>query len=405
MPSSHQHQQRPITPDGRKPIIAILGAGLIGCYLGGSLMFPSTSSSKQYNPLESPAEVHLIGRSSLESRLKSNNGITLTSCTDFSLTKRHIPYEHLNIHSSLKSLKESGVRPDFIILTAKRTANLACAKEMVDVGLMEGVLEGEEGMQADLGGGGVHGESGEWFWARTTVVVLQNGVHGADEIKSVVGQSVDVIDGMWPFNVVEASDGHFHQGSTGPVYICESSKGKFLTEILNEAGIECKSSPDIESILYGKLLVNLNNAVSALSGVPLKAELSQKQYRTVFAKCISEALAVYTAAGIHATVFQPVPAWTLPYILNLPDFAFLRIAASMLAIDEKATSSMYEDLKNNRKTEIDYLQGEISRLGHEHNVPTPVCDRIVLMVKAEEREGRGIVQHPGDEILDALELL
>ena len=66
---------------------------------------------------------------------------------------------------------------------------------------------------------------------------------------------------------------------------------------------------------------------------------------------------------------------------------------------------MYSDFVNNRPTEIDFLQGEISRLGLEHNVATPVCDRVIQLVKTMEREGRGIVVHTGEEILDALELL
>jgi 2-dehydropantoate 2-reductase len=66
---------------------------------------------------------------------------------------------------------------------------------------------------------------------------------------------------------------------------------------------------------------------------------------------------------------------------------------------------MYTDIVSNKPTEIDYLQGEISRLGREHNIATPVCDRVVQLVKRVEKEGRGVTLHTGDEILDALELL
>jgi 2-dehydropantoate 2-reductase len=45
----------------------------------------------------------------------------------------------------------------------------------------------------------------------------------------------------------------------------------------------------------------------------------------------------------------------------------------MLKIDEGATSSMYEDIKSKRNvTEIQYLQGEIVRLGKEYHVATPM---------------------------------
>ena len=46
--------------------------------------------------------------------------------------------------------------------------------------------------------------------------------------------------------------------------------------------------------------------------------------------------------------------------------------------------SLYQDMKNGRLTEIDYLNGEISRLGKIHTIPTPVCDIITLMIHSKE---------------------
>ena len=41
-------------------------------------------------------------------------------------------------------------------------------------------------------------------------------------------------------------------------------------------------------------------------------------------------------------------------------------------------------MKNGRLTEIDYLNGEVSRLGKIHNISTPVCDVITLMIHSKE---------------------
>jgi len=46
--------------------------------------------------------------------------------------------------------------------------------------------------------------------------------------------------------------------------------------------------------------------------------------------------------------------------------------------------SLYQDMKNGRLTEIDYLNGEVSRLGKIYNIPTPVCDVITLMIHSKE---------------------
>ncbi|KAJ3096713.1 hypothetical protein HDU97_005629 [Phlyctochytrium planicorne] len=361
------------------PSIVIYGSGLIGTYLGTSL---ATSTS---TPLST---VHFIGRQRFTDKVQKANGLSVTplkkSPSDPSTT-RHVDVSSLIIHSSLKALKSGvGNGPDFVVVCVKRTASEDVAKELIEVGF----TADEKARQG-----------GEWYWKDTTLITMQNGAGAGKFLKSRLGDGVDVVEGMWPFNVVEGEEGHFLQTSDGPVYVFDSEKGRLFKEVLLAAGVDCKVSDNIENVLYGKLLMNLNNAICALSGIPLKAELSQWQYRTILSKCMTEALNVYAVAGIHPVPFTAVPLWIVPYILSLPDFLFVRIAASMVAIDEKARSSMYEDINEKRDTEIAYLQEEVSRLGRQHNVPTPVCDRIVLLVREAEGKKEGIVQRTGEEIL------
>ncbi|KAJ3214747.1 hypothetical protein HDU67_001286 [Dinochytrium kinnereticum] len=366
------------------PIVAIYGAGLIGSYLGASL---ATS------PASFPPKVHFIGRPKFMEKIKKANGLTVTIRTNAaSVPKtRHADPSQVNPHTSLQAFKESlEVGPEFLAVCVKRTSSVEVARELREAGFSEEVRDRE--------GDG-------WFWRNTTVITLQNGARAAGFLRDLVGETMDVVEGMWPFNVVEPEEAHFFQASVGPVYVADSDKGRAFMKLLLAAGVDCKVSSEMDNVLYGKLLLNLNNAVSALSGVPLKAELSQRQFRDVLSKCISEALAVYTASGIHPASFTSIPVWMIPYVLSLPDFAFLRIASSMLSIDEKATSSTYEDLKAKRLTEIDYLQGEICRLGIEHNVATPVCDRVVQLIREVEKKGEGIIPYSGEQILDILELL
>ena len=46
--------------------------------------------------------------------------------------------------------------------------------------------------------------------------------------------------------------------------------------------------------------------------------------------------------------------------------------------------SLFQDMKNGRLTEINYLNGKVSRLGKIHNIPTSVCDVITLMIHSKE---------------------
>ncbi|GAB2655517.1 ketopantoate reductase C-terminal domain-containing protein [Kribbella swartbergensis] len=139
---------------------------------------------------------------------------------------------------------------------------------------------------------------------------------------------------------------------------------------------------------WAKLLLNLNNPINALSGVPLREELSQRSYRRCLAAAQAEALALLDAAGITPAKLLPVPMHRFPLILRLPDFVFRRLAASMLAIDPLARTSMWEDLEAGRTTEIDYLNGEVVRLAESLDRPAPVNTKLVTLLRAAEAQRR-----------------
>lgn len=151
-----------------------------------------------------------------------------------------------------------------------------------------------------------------------------------------------------------------------------------------------KESENISGLQWGKLLINLNNALNALSGLTLVDQLQDLRWRRVMADQMAEALRVMKAAGIAPLSTTPLPAWVNPHILRLPTWAFTRIAAQMLTIDPTARSSMAQDLILGRLTEVDMLQGEIHRLGKAYGVETPICDVVIQLIRQAERKKAGL---------------
>jgi 2-dehydropantoate 2-reductase len=151
---------------------------------------------------------------------------------------------------------------------------------------------------------------------------------------------------------------------------------------------------DFESIQWGKLLINLNNAVNALSGVPLKTEFSQRGYRRCLAALIDEGRSVLEAVGIHPAKVVKLGPRMLPLVLRLPDALFARVAAPMLRIDPEARSSMWEDLEAGRRTEVDYLNGAIVALAKSIGRNAPCNARIVALVRAAEQGARAPIAGP-----------
>jgi 2-dehydropantoate 2-reductase len=207
---------------------------------------------------------------------------------------------------------------------------------------------------------------------------------------------------MVGFNVAQIGDNRFHRGTEGEIVIGAGPGADNLAELLTDAGIETVISSDIAAVQWGKLLLNLNNAINALSGLPLKRQLSTRAYRQVLAASMREALSVLKAAGIRPAKVGNAGPSLIIRVLDLPDWLFVRIAGSMLKIDEDATSSMAEDLARGRVPEIDWLNGEIVALGRKTGAATPVNERIVALVKAAF-SGEGPRSFSGPEMKKAVQ--
>jgi 2-dehydropantoate 2-reductase len=91
------------------------------------------------------------------------------------------------------------------------------------------------------------------------------------------------------------------------------------------------------------------------------------------------------AAGLRPVRLGRLDARISSRLLVVPDPIFRLLAGAMIRIDPTARSSMAEDLEGGRKTEIDFLNGAIVRLGAQHGVPTPVNRRVVEAIHAAER--------------------
>jgi 2-dehydropantoate 2-reductase len=224
-----------------------------------------------------------------------------------------------------------------------------------------------------------------------TVVSLQNGVGNVDVLLTRLGGMGRVVAGMVPFNVVqthaEGSAPRFHRATSGTLLIASGVAD--LRQALNVAGAPVAEHADMAGVLWGKLLLNLNNALNALCGVPLATQLADRRWRLVLAAQIAEALTVLKAAGIRPARIEGVPPGAIPAILRLPDWLFRRVARRMLAIDPEARSSMWEDLVRRRTTEIDFLQGAILALAGKTGVRVPLSEHIVRLVKEAEAARAG----------------
>jgi 2-dehydropantoate 2-reductase len=200
--------------------------------------------------------------------------------------------------------------------------------------------------------------------ADALVVSFQNGVDNAERIRRATG--VPAI----PAVVYVAA------AMTGPGRVKHHGRGDIVVggvahvpAMLREAGIPCRVTDNIDGELWTKLVMNCAyNAISAVTRLRYGVLKNDDRTRDVMRDVIGEVVAVGTAAGV-----------ALPSAAELTDAA-LRLGDSMAA----ATSSTEQDLSRGRRTEIDSLNGYVSRKGRELGVPTPINDTLYALVKLIE---------------------
>jgi len=310
-----------------------MGAGSVGCYLGGLAAAAGHV-------------VHLVGRPRVLDAI-DERGLLITDCDG---RKTQIAPERLELHETLPH----GIAADITLLSVKSGAT-AEAAQILQNSLLPGSL----------------------------VLSMQNGVGNAERAQTAA-PALDVRAGMVPFNIAELAPGHYHRGTGGQLMV-QAGTGNAVSELAQSfarQGIQLQQHADLRAVQWGKLLLNLNNPVNALSGRPLRAQLLERGYRRCLAALQAEALELMHAAGVQAAQLTPLPPKRLVQLLRSPTPLFRLLASRMLRIDEKARSSMADDLQLGRATEIDALCGEVVRLAHRQGRQAPLNARMLTLIQA-----------------------
>lgn len=316
------------------PKVTILGAGSVGCFIGGAWAAAGV-------------DVTFIGRPKL-SKDVDEFGLTLT---DYSGWEARLAPGDVDYRCGPEGLGAA----ELIALTVKSGDTAEAASEIAR-----------------------HATPG------TTVISFQNGVSNIDVLEQGLGGRFEVSRGMVSYNVAYLGNGRFHKGVAGMLYAEQRAAARSLADEVGGGPAAIRLSDDMLGLAWGKLLINLNNAVNALSGRTLQEELKRRDYRRVFAASMREGLGLLERAEIKPASVGPVSLQTLPRIIDSPDWLFNNLFLKRWKIDARARSSMADDLAAGRKTEIEYINGELVKLAERLQRSAPVNRAIVELVRKAE---------------------
>ncbi len=309
--------------------IAVLGAGAIGCFVGGMLRAAGH-------------EVVFIGRQKVVDALQ-NHGLTLL---EMGRVSRSVEPQDLRATADSAAMADC----DLILVCVKSRDTEAAARDVAD------------------------------HAPRTAMIVsLQNGVSNARVLGEQLGPR-PIAAGMVQFNIVSEGQGRFYRATEGGVIMKDTPTTRTLRDALSTAGVPASVHSDMQAVLWTKLLLNLNNGLNVLSDVPLKQQLSDPSYRKVLAMMVDEALVALHAAHTTPARIGRVRPKAIPFVLRLPTWAFKHMASALMAIDPQARSSMWDDLQIGRPSEIDYLNGEVVRLANHVGTKAPTNEAVIGLV-------------------------
>lgn len=160
-----------------------------------------------------------------------------------------------------------------------------------------------------------------------------------------------------------------------------NSTNRNLFQLLSESGLVVKQA-QTESVAWGKLLINLANALCALTHTTFKDVLSEPDMRYCFVRVLDEATAIMDRAGIRydLPIAMPYRAYRVFIQHGGPiPWWFARIKNGLT---ESAYPSMVSDIECGKTTEVEQLNGQIVEMAREHGLPAPVNTLIVNMVTA-----------------------
>ena len=322
------------------PRYIVFGAGAIGSILGAALH-------------RSGQDVVLVGRGSHVQAIRKE-GLRLMS--------EGVP-RRIKV-SATEDLRAIKPRPnDVLLLTVKSQDTEAAAKQL----------------------SGIYGP-------RTSIVSLQNAVRNeeilATQFQQVYGGLVEFSGNYLSAGLVEHTRNNLMAVGKYPEGV--DLVAERITADLVAAGFRVECHPQVMNLKWWKLLLNVNNALLALLGYWLQKAYSDPDIYPLMADVMGESLSVLRKANLHPQAPHGLPPIEAT-IENLRNGGFA--CEYDLPVERRTYPSTWQDLRLRRQaTEVDFLNGEIVRLGNNLGVPTPLnsilVDLIHLAVEHKDLPGK-----------------
>ena len=211
----------------------------------------------------------------------------------------------------------------------------------------------------------------------TFILSLQNGLGNLEQMRQALPGHHRILLGTTAHGSTVLGPGRIIHAGKGPTVIGDpaiTATPRFdlapIRAVLQKAGFETDIAGNVHSAIWAKLISNVAiNPLTALTGLRNGELLDDPRIVSMMEAAVAEALAVMAAAGVPPAIED-----------------HYQHARKVMEMTRSNVSSMLQDIRAGRKTEIDSINGAVTRLGAELGVATPVNSWLTAMVQHREKD-------------------
>jgi 2-dehydropantoate 2-reductase len=221
----------------------------------------------------------------------------------------------------------------------------------------------------------------------------QNGVQ-ADHILQTFLNREDIMSSIIMFGATYLKPGevvHNFEGDIiiGRPFIPNDMRLNTIARVLKKA-FPVVISKDIMGMKWLKVFVNFNNCLPAILGKSMQETFADERICGLSIKLLKEGLGVVDKAGIKLTSLPNFPEERFRGLAGMPlEQASKILKQTMTSLSkEPLYGSILQSILRKRKSEIDYINGQIVSLAKNHNLQAPLNEQAVGLVHEVEKTGR-----------------
>lgn len=208
------------------------------------------------------------------------------------------------------------------------------------------------------------------------ILSLQNGLGNLEQMERALPNHRRFLIGTTAHGAGVIAPGRIRHAGPGPTVIGDPVPDrsprlnlKPVRDAFQDAGFSTQISDEIWPSIWLKLCANVSiNPLTALTGVYNGQLLDDPELLALADAAVAETVAVMRATGLDA-----------------PERDFTAFARQVMRDTGPARSSMLQDIRNGKRTEIEAINGAVARLGRELGVPTPVNHWLTALVRNREK--------------------